>query len=196
MSYLRVLLLAAVTVTLAACYPPVTIHPVGSTVGFKSDPSLAGLWKAQPDADNQGSYYYHFLSEKDGTMFAVLVPDNYGQAKDVMMAKFKSARLRKNFGYLNVRMMKDPEHESPDQPPGTVLVLYRLEANGKLQIFMLDEDKTKDAIRAHKIAGTAGKAGTDDAVITADGATLDKIFRSPAGLALFDKPFATLTKVK
>lgn len=196
MKIIRLLLSAAALVALAACYPPVTTHPVGSTVGFKSDPSLAGLWKARPDADNQGSYYYHLLEEKDGTMFAVLVPDNYGHAKDVMMFKFKTARLGKNFGYLNVRAMMDPEHESPDQPSGTVLVLYRLEANGKLQIFMLDEDKTKDAIRAHKIAGTAGKAGTDDAVITADSATLDKVFRSPAGLALFEKPFATLTKVK
>jgi len=195
MPYLRVLLLAAAMVALAACYPPVTSHPVGTTVGFKSDPALLGLWKSQPDPDNHRSYYYHLLDAKDGAMLAVLVPDR-GEASDVMMFKLKAARFGNNFGYLNVRAMMDPEHESRDQPSGFVPVLYRVERNGTLNIFMMDEDRTKNAIRAHKIAGTIGTAETDDAVITADGAALDKLFRSPAGLALFEKPFATLTKVK
>src|SRR5512146_3306408 len=159
---------------LAACYPPTTSQPVGTTVGFKSDPSLIGLWLASPDPDNHRSYYYHFLDAKDGAMFAVLVPDR-GTANDVMMFKLKTARFGK-FGYLNVRPMMDPEHEAPDQPPGTIPVLYRFEAKGRLAIYLTDEDATKDAIRARKIAGTAATSGTGDAVITADGVTLDKFF--------------------
>jgi hypothetical protein len=197
MQNIRLLLAALAVLALAACYPPTTSHPIGSTVGFKSDPSLLGLWKARsPDPDNHSFYYYHVLQAKDGAMFAVLVPSGGdGKASDVMMFKLKTARFG-NLGFLNVRVMMDPEHEAPDQPPGWVPVLYRFEANGTLKIFILEEDATKNAIRTHKIAGTVGNAETDDAVVTADGATLDNFFRSRTGLALFDKPFVILTKVK
>lgn len=194
MPYLRLLFMAAAMLALAACYPPTTSHPIGTTIGFKSDPSILGVWKAQPDPDNHKSYYYHLLNAKDGAMFAVLVPDQ-GEASDVIMLRLKAARFGK-FGILNVRVMMDPEHDTPDQPPGTLPILYRLEANGTLKIFGLDEDATKVAIAAHKIAGTVANGGSGDVVITADGATLDKFFRSPAGLALFKKPFAILTRVR
>ena len=195
MKTIRITLAALAALALAACYPPTTSKPVGTTVGFKSDPSLVGLWRADPEPGRHEFYYYHLLDNKDGAMFAVLVPSGDGKAGDVMMFKFKIARFG-NVGFLNVRAMMDPEHESPDQPPGTVPVLYRFGANGKLQIFLADEDATKDAIRSHKIAGTVGTAGTDDAVVTADGTALDKFFRARAGLALFKEPFATLTRVK
>jgi len=194
MSSIRLLLSAVATIVLTACYPPTTSHPIGTTVGFKSDPALLGLWKAEPDPSNHRSYYYDLLNAKDGAMFAVLVPDR-GEATDVMMFKLEAARFG-NFGFLNVRVMTDPEHEASDQPAGFVPVLYRFDANGRLKIFMLDEDALKTAIGAHKIAGTIATAGTNDVVITADGATLDKFFRSRTGLALFDKSFAVLTRVK
>jgi hypothetical protein len=181
-------------VTLAGCYVPTTTHPVGTTVGLKSDSALLGMWKAEPDPDNHRSYYYDLLNAKDGAIFAVLVPDR-GDASDVMMFKFSSARMG-NFGFLNVRVMTDPAHEATDQPAGTVPALYRFEANGRLKIFLPNEDALKDAIRAHKIAGTADASGSGDVVVTAEGAVLDKFFRSPAGLALFKKPFAVLTRVK
>jgi hypothetical protein len=196
MQNIRLVLAAVAALALAACYPPTTSHPVGSTVGFKGDPSLVGLWKARStDPDNHTFYYYHLLHAKDGSMLALLVPGNGGEASDVMMFKLKTARFG-NFGFLNARAMMDPEHEATDQPPGSVPVLYRFEANGTLKIFILEEDATKNAIRAHKIAGTVGTSETDDAVITADGATLDNFFRGRTGLALFEKPFAILTKVK
>ena len=194
MKAIRVTLAALAGLALAACYPPTTITPVGTTVGFKSDPMLVGLWRSLPDHDNNRSYYFHFLNGKKGEMFAVLVGDG-GEISDVAIYKFKVARFG-NVGFLNTRGMMDPEHEAPDQPKGTVPVLYRFEGNSKLKIYMADENATKDAIRAHKIAGTAGAGGTDDAVITSDGAALDKFFRSRAGLALFKEPFATMTRIK
>lgn len=193
MRNVRLLFLAAAMLTLAACYPPTTSHPIGSTVGLKIDPALLGVWKA-PDPNSNRTIYYHLLSAKDGAIFAVLIPDQ-GQASDVSMLKLKAARFG-NFGFLNVRLMMDAEHEAPDQPAGSVPILYRLQPNGTLKIFGLDEDAAKKAINTHKIAGTTGEGGNGDAVITADAAALDKFFRSPAGLALFDKLFATLTKVK
>lgn len=195
MTYLRLLLLAAAVLALAACYPATTSHPIGTTVGLKTDPALLGTWKA-PDPNNHRTLYYHLLSAKDGSIFAILVPDQ-GEDSDVSMLKIKAARFG-NFGIFNVRLMMDPEHEAPaaDQPSGSVPILYRLQPNGTLKIFGLDEDAVKKAIDTHKIAGTTGEGGNGDTVITADAATLDKFFRSPAGLALFDKLFATLTKVK
>ena len=196
MKAFRVTFAAVALLALAACYPPTTIRPIGTTVGFKSDPSLIGLWRADPEPGSHDFYYYHLLNTKDDALFAVLVPSGgLGKNTDVMMFKLKSARFG-DVGFLNVRAMMDPLHESPDQPKGTVPLLYRFGAKGKLQIFLADENATKDAIRAHKIAGTVGTAGSDDAVITADAAALDKFFRSRAGLALFKEPFATLTRVK
>lgn len=194
MKAIRVTLAALALLALAACYPPTTITPVGTTVGFKSDPALVGLWRSERDPDNNRSYYYHLLDGKNGEMFAVLVPDG-GEIRDVAMFKFKVARFG-DVGFLNVRTMVDPEHETPDQPKGTLPILYRFVAKGRLEISGPNEDATKDAIHAHEIAGTDGASGSGDAVITADGAALDKFFRSRAGLALFKKPFATLTRVK
>ena len=192
MKAIRVTLAALALLALAACYPPTTITPVGTTVGFKNDTALVGLWRSLPDHDNNRTYYFHFLDGKNGEMFAVLVG---GDISDVAIYKLKVARFG-DIGFLNVRAMMDPKHEAPDQPKGTVPILYRFVANNRLAISTLEEDATKTAIRAHKIAGTDGTGGTDDAVITADGAALDKFFHSRAGLALFKEPFATLTKVK
>jgi len=117
MKNVRLLFLAAAMLTLAACYPPTTSHPIGSTVGLKIDPAVLGVWRA-PDPDNHRTIYYHLLSAKDGTIFAVLVPDQ-GQASDVSMLKLKAASFG-NFGFLNVRLMMDAEHETPDQPAFSV----------------------------------------------------------------------------
>lgn len=194
MRSIRFMLAALAVLVLGACYPPTTSHPIGTTVGLKRDPSLMGLWKAQPDPGQQRFYYYDLLSTKDGAIFAILVPDQ-GEASDVMMFKLTTARVG-DFGFMNVRVMKDSEHETPDQPKGSVPVLYRFDAKGRLVIFLLDGEATDSAILAHKIAGMVGKEVTDDQVITADGAALDKFFRSRAGQALFRKPFAILTRVK
>lgn len=188
-------LAALAVLVLAACFPRTTSRPVGTTIGFKSDPALEGLWQTQPDPDSHKFLYYHLLNKKDGTMFAVVVPDRGGDF-DVAILKLTTVRLG-NFGYLNARWMMDPKHELPDQSPGTIPVLYRFGAKGELEIYIPDEGATDDAIRAHKIAGKVDSSGTDHtAFITADGPALDKFFRSAAGRALYKKPFAVLTRVK
>jgi hypothetical protein len=179
---------------LAACLPPTTSHPVGSTVGFKTDPSLEGLWQTGPDSDGR-VLYYHLLDTKNGTMFAVLVPNRAGDA-NVVMLSLKTARFG-SFGFLNVRWMLDPKHELPGQSPGTIPVLYRFDGKDKLEIFIPDEGATDAAIDAHKIAGIKDNGTTDHTtLIAANGPALDQFFRSPAGLALYKKPFAVLTRMK
>lgn len=192
---IRLALLALAALGLAACYPPTTKHPVGTTIGLKNDPLLLGSWKAAPQsgAKENEFYYFHFLPAENG-MLAVLVPHG-GKASDLMLVKLTTVRLGAA-GILNARLVPGPDADSSEQPPGTIPILYRLDARGRLLLFMADEDATKEGIRAGKIAGTAGTSGTDDAVITADAPALDKFFRSPAGVALFKKPFETLTRMK
>ena len=196
MKAIRYTLAALAVLALAACYPPSTSRPIGSTVGFKNDPSLEGLWQTQPDSDGHKFLYYHLLNTKNGTMFAVVVPDRGGDFTTAIL-KLTTVRFG-NFGFLNARFMMDPQHELPDQSPGTIPVLYRFDAKDKSEIYIPDEGATDDAIRARKIAGTLdnGLSAKHTSLITADGPTLDKFFRSPAGLALYKKPFAVLTRVK
>jgi hypothetical protein len=193
---IRLALLALAALALAACYPPTTKNPVGTTIGLKNDPLLLGSWKSAPQSGGKENefFYFHFLPAKDGTMLAVLVPHG-GSASDLMLVKVTTVRLGAA-GILNARLVPGPDSDSSQQPPGSIPILYRLDGRGRMLLFMLDEDATKKAIHAGKIAGTTGKADTDDAVITADGPALDRFFRSPAGLALFKSPFETLTKMK
>ena len=198
MKSIRLAFLALAALALAACYPPTTKHPVGSTIGLKNDPLILGSWKAAPQtgAKENEFFYFHFLAGKDGIL-AVLVP-NGGAASDLVLVKLTTVRVGA-VGILNARLVPGPDADtsnSSDDPAGTIPVLYRLDARGRLLLFTLDEDATKNAIRAHRIAGTAGTSGTGDAVITADAPALDKFFRSPAGLALFKSQFQILTRMK
>jgi hypothetical protein len=193
---IRLAFFALAALALSSCYPPITRHQVGTTIGLKNDPLLLGSWKSEPQSGGKENefFYFHFLPAKDGTMLAVLVPHG-GSASDLMLVKVTTVRLGAA-GILNARLVPGPDSDSSQQPPGSIPILYRLDARGRMLLFMLDEDATKKAIRAGRIAGTTGKSDTDDAVITADGPALDKFFRSPAGLALFKSPFETLTKMK
>lgn len=178
---------------LTACYPPTTDHPVGTSVGLKTDPMLAGTWKAVPDGDDKQVGYYHFLSNKDGTFTLLLVPDKGGPT-DVMTLKLTTARLGKA-GFMNVRLLDGLTKDAKDQPSGSVPVLYYFDNPTTLRYTLLDDSLVAEAIKAHKIAGGPSAYDKNDVVITADGATLDKFFASPAGLALFKKQFLVMHKL-
>ncbi|MEI9995669.1 MAG: hypothetical protein WDM91_13825 [Rhizomicrobium sp.] len=193
MTGLRTALALCAALILAGCYPPTTSRPVGTTAGLRNDPALTGTWRTLPLADDRGGTYFHFLPEGDDRFVVAVVPA-HGEAGDLVVATVSSARYGR-FGFLNARLLETAGKRESEQPPGTVPILYRFDAKGVLSLAMMDEDATKAAIRAHKIAGSAGKAGTDDATITADSRTLDKFLSSPAGQALFAKPFGVMKKV-
>ena len=180
---------------LTACYPPTTDHPVGTTAGLKPDPMLEGTWKATPDptSDDKQVGFYHFLPNKDGTITVLLVPEK-GAASDVLALKITTAHFGKA-GFMNVRLLDGLTTEAKDQPSGTVPVLYYFDNPTTLRYTLLDEDLVQDAIKAHKIAGGPSAYDKNDVAISADGATLDKFFASPAGLALFKKQFQVLHKL-
>lgn len=194
MTKFRVSLALAAALILSACYPTVTSHPVGTTVGIKNDPALAGTWKTVPQPGDKGyAAYFHFLTRGADGYIAIVVPAS-GRASDTMIATVSTARFG-SFGFLNAKLAEADGQVAPGQPPGTVPVLYRFGPKGTLSLFLPDDAAVKAAIRAHKIAGDAGKKTGDDVTITADARTLDKFLASPAGQALFTKPFGVMRKV-
>ncbi len=188
---------ALAALTLAACYPPATSHPVGTTAGaWKADPALVGLWKSPPDPSGARGVYVHFLPRMDGTTVAIMVqtgnePDGDWYEVDLTTAKLGANR------FMNARLvMGDGKEPDADGPAGTSPMLYRIDAKGTLTITAMDEAATKAAIKAGVLKGDPGQGTDGDAIITADAATLDKFMLSPAGLALFKKPMLVLRKME
>ena len=185
----------AAALVLSACFPPTTSRPVGTTVGLKPDSALIGTWKGSSD-DGKPSYF-HFMQQSDGSISALLV-ESGPKAEDWNFVMLTTARLGAS-RFMNARMLLSngkPDSDNEGAPPhGSVPVLYRIDAKGTLTLFMMDEPATKAAIRAGKIKGTIETGTMGDATITADPKALDKFLASPAGLALFVKPFFTLYKI-
>src|ERR1700760_1846135 len=76
MKTLRFAVLGCAALFVAACLPVTTKHPVGTTTGFKQDPSIVGLWKVEPQkgSENDKQEYLAFLNaEEDGAMTAVMI---------------------------------------------------------------------------------------------------------------------------
>jgi hypothetical protein len=184
----------ATTLVLSACYPPVTSHPVGTTVGAKVDPAVVGVWRAPGDKEHRPTYL-HILPRLDGPMAVIMVeggpqPDGDWNEIAVTTARFGA------YGFMNVRLISANGKPVDDQPGGTIPVLYRFDAKGDLMLCLPDEDATKAAIKAGKIKGTVTDNGKGDATITADGAALDRFLTSRAGQALYNKPFSIFTRVE
>ena len=115
-------------------------------------------------------------------------------SSDLLLVRLTTARVGA-VGIMNARLMPGPDSDASGQAPGTISVLYRQDAQGRLLLFTPNEDAVRDAIKAGTIGGTVGKDGAGDAVVTSDGPTLDKYFLSKTGLALFTDLQLTLTKV-
>lgn len=190
MKNFRVMLGLLMALSLAACYPPSTSYPVGKTAGLKPDPALAGLWKGTSAQGETG--YFHFLPQDNGTITVLLIA---GTDKEWMLVTATTAMLGPN-RLMNARLVSSNGIPETGGPKGTFPVLYQFDGKSGLKLSLLDERKVKAVLRAGQLAGTGFKTNLDDAVITADPATLDRFLQSPAGAALFDKPFFTLKKVE
>lgn len=195
MKFFRPFLAALAALALAACYPPTTSHPIGMTTGLKPDPVLTGLWKGHPPDPKQAGGYFHFLPQQDGSITVILVesgekPD--GEWNLITLTTGKTGANR----FINARILSSNGKPETGAPSGTVPVLYRLDAKDRMTLYLMDETAVKGAITAGKIKGTIEKGSLGDAVITADPTELDAFMESPQALALFDKPFFILRKMK
>jgi len=197
MKSMRIAVLGAAALFVAACLPVTTKNPVGTTAGFKQDPSIIGVWKVEPQKDGQDDKpgFIAFLNTKeDGVMTAIMVAPGK-DAGDWGNYKLKLATLGQNH-FINAWTVSDNgEAAGKDEASADILLMYRLGKDGKLTLYLLDEEKTATAVKVGKIKGDVQPGSTGDVHITADTASLDKFFASKEGAALFDKPMVTMKKI-
>jgi hypothetical protein len=181
---------------LAACFPPTTTHPVGTTVGLANDPTLTGLWRGKMQNDDERDVYFHFLPSSDGTIAVVLVQAGTQPDGDWSVAAVTTAILGPNH-FINAQLQfSDGKADDEDMARGTVPLLYRFESANRIVLYLMDEDAAKDAIQTHKIAGTVEQGQFGDATITASPQDLDAFMATRKGASLFGERFATLTKME
>ena len=195
MKAMRFALLAAAALIVAACLPVTTEHPVGTTAGFKQDPALIGVWKAEPNKDDDKPGYLAFLNaEEDGAMTAIMVAPGK-DAGDWATYNLKLATLGGN-RFINAwAVLNNGRAADADEARADIPLLYRFGKDGKLTLYLLDEDATRAAIRAGRIKGEAQPGETGDAHITAEPKELDAFFATRESAALFVKPLIVLDRV-
>jgi hypothetical protein len=193
LNILRSALAAMSLLLLAACFPPTTSHPVGTIAGLKLDPVLNGTWKADPANRDERGVFLHFLPKLDGTLTVLMVQSGDEPDGDWNLIALTTGKAGAN-SFMNARLISSNGKADEGSPSGTIPILYRLDSKGRLLLYLLNEDRTKAAIKAGKINGTVEKGEYGDAVITADPATLDKFLASPT-LDLVAAPFFILHKI-
>lgn len=197
MKAVRFAFLGCMALLVAACLPVTTKNPVGTTVGFKADPMLQGVWKGHGD-DNEGDMkdgYFVFLAGADGMMTVILItPENDGDEWGTF--SLKPATLGENH-YMNVGGgLKNGKPDDDELFKENILLKYDIGADGRLTLALLDEKAVAEAIKAGRIEGKVDPGSMGDVHITADEAAQDKFFASKEGAALFSAKFVTLTRMK
>jgi len=191
---LRSIALAAITSLLCACLPVTSKNPVGSTVGFKADPQLEGVWSSD-DRKGEDKTYMVVLDNGDGSMTLILA--NGGTDWQTFLAK--TSRLG-GHTFLDAREILSGDKPADDELAGQIVpVLYRVQG-GTLSFSLLDDAKTAAAIRSGAAPGAIepyrGMTGTqEDVRLTADSISLDAFMQTPAGLALFASPAIQMKRV-
>jgi hypothetical protein len=184
MRRLAVLLFAALS--LGACVD--VKEPVGTTVGYRNDPDLEGIWRGKSGKD-RGEGYYLVIANRNATMSVVgIAPKGQHDEAGWGTLKLTIAALGPN-RYMNVSDIS--EQGAPPKDDGSLPLLYRMHGD-TLSLYMLDEKETAAAIRAKEIEGTVTKnAFTDIVAITADGPALDAFMAKRDAAKLFE-PFLEL----
>jgi hypothetical protein len=194
---MRFLTLLGATFLLQACLPPATTHPVGTTVGLHNDPALIGLWRGKLADESSGErdVYFHFLPKLGDTVTVVMVQAGDKPDGDWMVVSATTTAINANH-FLNATLTNTEDKPAgEDIAPNSFPMLYRFAGPHRLTLYFMDEDAVKDAIKSGVIRGTVSPGTMGDATITADPKALDAFMTSKRGVALFSKPYATLTKM-
>lgn len=189
----RILVLCAAFL-IAACYPVTTANPVGTTAGFSADPDLAGLWRAEMAHSGDEVVYFHFLPMEDGSFKVVIVSGGEKLGGEWSVARVTASSLGDHH-FLNAELVFSNGKRETDTAHGTVPLLYRSEADGRVSLFLMSEDATKEAIQRGDIAGAIEPGDFGDVKLTTEPDDLDAFMGSDAGAGLFTQKFATLTKI-
>jgi len=197
MKSMRFAVLAAAALFVAGCLPVTTKNPVGTAAGFKQDPSIVGVWKVEPqkdDEDNKQGFIAFLNAEDEGAMAAIMLAPGK-DAGDWGTYNIKIATLGQNHFMNAWPVTNNGKPADKEEAASDVLLMYRLGKDGKLTLYLVDEDKARDAVKAGKIKGDVGRGTSGDVHITAEPAALDKFFASKEGMGLFAKPLAVMKKV-
>jgi hypothetical protein len=190
---------ALVAFGLGACPPVTSKTPVGTTIpgaNTAPDPGLTGVWKGRMAVGDTASYFT-FFPQDDGTISAVVVTPRTAKDKGGWGAfVLQTVALGPNH-YMNTRETIDEGKVATGaMADNTIPVLYRINSDGALVLYIIDETAAKNAIKTGKIAGTVEPGQFGDITLTATPGDLDTYMASPAGRALFVKPLVLLRKVK
>jgi hypothetical protein len=194
---MRVIRLAAAlcaALLATACLPVTSSVPVGSTVGFKPDSALNGIWKGHGQTLTETTYF-SFFPQQDGSITVLgQTPDG----KDTGWGVYSVQTVALGpYRFMNARdISSDGKPVDAAEAQKTFPLLYKVNGDGALVIYLLDEKKAAAAIKAGKIAGTIEPGQDGDIVLTATAADLDAFFQTPDGRALFVKPLAILRREK
>lgn len=192
----RIGLAALVAIGLAACPPVTSKTPLGTTVTAAADPGLTGIWKGRV-ATGDAFSYFSFFPQDDGTISAVVVTQPSAKDQGGWAAfTLQTVTLGPNH-YMNAReTTEEGKPASGSMTDNTIPVLYRINSDGALVLYIIDEKLAKNAIKAGKIAGTVEEGQFGNVTLTAAATDLDAFMASPDGRALFNKPLVILRKVK
>jgi hypothetical protein len=186
--------LAAAATLLAGCLPVTTRVPAGSTVGFKADPALLGTWRAV-SSDQDAPAYIHILGNDDGTMTAIVItPPDRENPGDWSTYKLRAATLGANH---IVNAQESIANGRPSEGPLAqqhVLLVYRVEAPGKIGLYRMDDQAAAAGIRTGDIAGEIEPGENGDVRITAPEPALDRFMGTPRAANLFTKLLVTLVR--
>ncbi|HEY1633007.1 MAG TPA: hypothetical protein VGF56_16940 [Rhizomicrobium sp.] len=194
MVFARLSAFVALALLAAACLPVTTTTPVGTTTGLSADPALTGMWKGHGDKPSDTIYAF-FFPQSGATTSAVLLRS---AAKDGGWGHytFETTTLGQ-YKFMNAHeISSDGKPSDAAAAQKTFPLLYRVNGDGALVIYLVDEKRAKAAIKAGKIQGTIDPTDYGDVVLTAAGADLDAFLQTPDGRALFVKPLAILKKEK
>ena len=146
MRFLRLAAALCTALIATACLPVTATVPVGTTVGFTPDPALAGIWKGH--GEKLGDILYlSFFAKDDGTITAIMQkPDG----KDGGWATYslQTAALGANH-FMNARETSSDGKPADDEDMRkTFPLLYRVNGDGALVIYLLDEKRAAVALSA------------------------------------------------
>ena len=192
----HIALAIAATFLLAGCLPVTSKTPVGTTAGLGADEALTGTWVGRSqDEKDKGAAYFHFLKGKNGALMALMVFAGGGNDEEWTAFNLRTATLGKNHFVNAIETFNNNEPVEGNLKDVNIPLLYSFGRHHRLTLYLLDEDKVKEAIKAGKIAGTIESGDYGDVTITADAAALDAFMAMPEAAKLF-KVFVVLKKAE
>ncbi len=185
MNVIRMAAVLACAVFLAGCLPVTSKTPVGTTASLGADKTLIGTWKGHGvDSGDKQEGFFHFMLAKDGSLTIAQVFATGSNDDGWTIYRATTAALGKNY-FLNVSLIADGGGPADDNSRNRIFPLIYSMKGRTLTIGLLDEDKTKAAIKAGKLKGAVEPGDSGDVTITSDAAELDAFMATPEAAGLF-----------